>query len=388
MECIQQTVNGTSTLGSSATNGTVTVSRNGDLLGKVYVSTETAGVTSGDELVSDVTLEIGGQQIDKQTKEWMQVWNELSTPESKSKGLKLMTGNLGVSGSTGPNEVQFPLQFYFCRNPGLALPLIALQYHEVKMKFTWGTSTLAGAAAVCTVWADYIYLDTEERRRFAQVSHEYLIEQVQYQTEGSAASKYKLNFNHPVKELVWTNDADNITTQTAKVTLNGHDRFATRNKEYFQLRQPYDCHTAVPRQNLPSVASTTVGDGEFVDVLTGTNRVGSAIEAMDFANSAVTSGDVIVSQGGVGRTGLDLSTATAAVTAAEAETSETLIYSFLTTDLTVVPQKGDDVEIIVDGTGSRTNADGTSMTIRTTVTQSHSGALANKQTNALKHKVT
>ena len=379
MECIQQTVNGTSTLSGSATSGTVTVSRNGDLLGKVYVSTETAGVTSGDELVSDVILEIGGQQIDKHTKEWMQVWNELSTPESKAKGLKLMTGNLGVSGSTGPNEVQVPLQFYFCRNPGLALPLIALQYHEVKMKFTWGTSTLAGAAAVCTVWADYIYLDTEERRRFAQVSHEYLIEQVQYQTEGSAASKYKLNFNHPVKELVWTNAADNITTQTAKVTLNGHDRFATRNKEYFQLRQPYDCHTAVPRQNLPSVASTTVGDGEFVDVLTGTNRVGSAIEAMDFADSAVTSGDVIVSQGGTG--GL-LSAQTAAVTAAEAETATTLIYSFLTSDFTVVPVAGDEVEIIVDGTGTISNADGTSTTIRTRVTQVHSGALAGGLTNA------
>ena len=75
MECIQQTVNGSATLGTSS-SGTVTVSRNGDLLGKVYVSTETAGVTSGDELVSDVVLEIGGQQIDKHTKEWMQVWNE------------------------------------------------------------------------------------------------------------------------------------------------------------------------------------------------------------------------------------------------------------------------------------------------------------------------
>jgi len=257
MECIQQTVNGSATLGTSS-SGTVTVSRNGDLVGRVYVSTETAGVTSGDELVSDVTLEIGGQQIDKQTKEWMQVWNELSTPDSKADGLKVMTGNVGISGSTGPNEVQLPLQFYFCRNPGLALPLIALQYHEVKLKFNWGTSAAAGAAAVCTVWADYIYLDTEERRRFAQVSHEYLIEQVQFQTEGAAALKYKLNFNHPVKELVWTNGAANITTQNAKLTLNGHDRFASRNKEYFQLRQPYDHHTAVPRQNLPQQVNDTV----------------------------------------------------------------------------------------------------------------------------------
>ena len=257
MECIQQTVNGSATLGTSS-SGTVTISRNGDLVGKLYVTTETAGVTSGDSLVSDVTLEIGGQQIDKQTKEWMQVWNELSTPDSKAVGLKVMTGNVGISGSTGPNEVQLPLQFYFCRNPGLALPLIALQYHEVKLKFNWGTSAAAGAAAVCKVWADYIYLDTEERRRFAQVSHEYLIEQIQYQNEGVAASKYKLNFNHPVKEVIWTNVPSNVTTQVAKLTLNGHDRFASRTKEYFQLRQVYDHHTAIPRQNLPQQVNDTV----------------------------------------------------------------------------------------------------------------------------------
>ena len=120
------------------------------------------------------------------------------------------------------------------------------------MKFTWGTSTNVGrdgtaATPTCAVWADYMYLDTDERRRFAQVSHEYLIEQLQVQAEGSANSKYKLNFNHPVKELVWT-DAAGITTQKAKVTLNGHDRFAEREREYFQLRQPADHHTAVPRQ--------------------------------------------------------------------------------------------------------------------------------------------
>ena len=84
-------------------------------------------------------------------------------------------------------------------------------------------------------WCDYIYLDTEERRRFAQVSHEYLIEQIQYQNEGVAASKYKLNFNHPVKEVIWTNAPSNVTTQVAKLTLNGHDRFASRNKEYFHF---------------------------------------------------------------------------------------------------------------------------------------------------------
>jgi hypothetical protein len=261
MECIQQTVNGTSTVGSSATSGTVTVSRNGDLLGKCYVrcDQDTANGINGDELITDVTLEIGGQQIDKHTKEWLQVWAELSTPESKASGYKYLTGGfsntLVTGGETNQQSVMVPLQFYFCRNPGLALPLIALQYHEVKMKFTWGLDTAVGrdgtpATPTCEVWSDYIYLDTEERRRFAQVSHEYLIEQLQYQTEGSAASKYKLNFNHPVKELVWTNATANVTTQKAKITLNGHDRFAQQDREYFQLRQPLDHHTAVPAYNV------------------------------------------------------------------------------------------------------------------------------------------
>jgi len=263
MESIEQTVNGTSTIGASATNGTVTIARNGDLVGRVYVTcanTTSGAAVNGDELVSEVVLEIGGQEIDKHTKEWMQVWTELSTPESKAAGVKYMTGaftnGLNTNSQTSQQLVQVPLQFSFCRNPGLALPLIALQYHEVKLKFTWGTSANVGredgtsATPTCAVWADYMYLDTDERRRFAQVSHEYLIEQLQVQAEGSGNSKYKLNFNHPVKALYWTNLTANVTTQKAKITLNGHDRFAERGREYFQLRQPADHHTAVPGYNV------------------------------------------------------------------------------------------------------------------------------------------
>ena len=207
MEVIEQTINGTSTLTTSNTSGTVTVSRNGDLVGKVYVTSDTPGITDGDELVNEVELEIGGQRIDKHYKEWNQIWAELSTPDSKAVAIKAMTGalshGLNATGTAGVNMVQVPLNFWFCRNPGLALPLIALQYHEVKLKFTWGTSTAVGASAACKVMVDYIYLDTDERRRFAQQSHEYLIEQLQRQTE-SGSTSIKLNFNHPVKELIWT----------------------------------------------------------------------------------------------------------------------------------------------------------------------------------------
>jgi len=267
MEAIQQTINGSSACGTSGNSGTVTVSRNGDLVYKVYVrvvsDTATANVTDGNDIIQDVELEIGGQKIDKHLAEWNKVWNELTVTESKSTAFKSMVGGVGSWGGTtetnnsGVNFCQIPLNFWFCRNPGLALPLIALQYHEVKMKFTWGGCTTASTASI---WCDYIYLDTDERRRFAQVSHEYLIEQLQYQSEGSAKATYKLNFNHPVKELIWTyTNATEDRTTLAQLKLNGHDRFAEQSGEYFQLRQPMDYHTAVPGQNLPNAAAGSGG---------------------------------------------------------------------------------------------------------------------------------
>ena len=279
MECIQQTINGSNKVSASATStGTVTVSRNGDLVHKVYVTCDqnaTNGV-SGDKLISLVECEIGGQLIDRHYEEWLQVWAELSTPASKTDGYKYLTGGfsntLATGGGTSQQSVMVPLQFWFCRNPGLALPLIALQYHEVKLKFTWnqGTNNARNNAdstgTTCDVWVDYIYLDTDERRRFAQVSHEYLIEQVQRQTEGTSARSYKLNFNHPVKELIWTNTSSAITTQKAKLVLNGHDRFSEQDREYFQIRQCLDHHTSVPGFNIketeaPKLLTTPVDTG-------------------------------------------------------------------------------------------------------------------------------
>ena len=280
MEAIEQTMNGSTTVTSDNQTATCTISRNGDLIHKVYVTTDSVSKSAcpsweGSKLIKEVELEIGGQRIDRHYTEWNQVWEELCTDESKAIGLKAMKGDIGlrsstVSDSTGVRSVQIPLNFWFCRNVGLALPLIALQYHEVKLKFTWGlpgaTDSENSPSYACNVVVDYIYLDTDERRRFAQVSHEYLIEQIQkYEVSATSTASVSanLNFNHPVKELIWTNEsvieqmnvASDITTVQLK--LNGHDRFSEKKLEYFQLRQPYEYHSAVPRQNLPSAAQLT-----------------------------------------------------------------------------------------------------------------------------------
>ena len=293
MEAIEQTIVGSNTIGSSESQGTVTISRNGDLVSSVYVTSSTAGIMDGDALVKEVYIEIGGQMIDRHYKEWNQIWNELSTPASKVDGFRAMKvathdphkSSGDVTNFLGAGLVQVPLNFWFCRNIGLALPLIALQYHEVDLKFTWGNNTSinyknnsdtggCGSAyfsdsdnKIVRVYCDYIFLDTDERRRFAQVSHEYLIEQVQMHSLLDNKSN-ELTFNHPVKELIWTSGHDNVY-KTAKLVLNGHDRFSEQEEEYFQLRQPYQYHTSVPQNNIPNHVYRVEHHGDLLSQAAG-----------------------------------------------------------------------------------------------------------------------
>ena len=209
----------------------------------------------GRRLIKQVEVEIGGQRIDRQYGDWMQIWTQLSTDAGTVKALDAIIGNthdlvltkrangLGLDATCAASEttiscvsrqgtpaktLYIPLQFWFCRNPGLAIPLIALQYHEVRINVdfeTWQNSiyyesTVGVAAnasaqslAAASLYVDYVYLDTEERRRFAQNSHEYLIEQVQYtgaESITSSSNKIQLNFNHPVKELFWVIQRDSF----------------------------------------------------------------------------------------------------------------------------------------------------------------------------------
>ena len=277
MESIEQTFNGSADFGKRVT---CTISRNGDLMHKVYLQVtlpKAEGVTwtkwIGHALIKSAEIEIGGQRIDKHYGDWMHIWNELTQTAGHVKGYKKMVGESVTAGEE--TDLFIPLEFWFCRNPGLALPLIALQYHEVKinLEFRSVAECCSGGSApslsAVSLYVDYIYLDTDERRRFAQVSHEYLIEQVQFTGDESASvtnHKSKLNFNHPCKELIWVIQREDATSKTdgpqdwfdystasddnplisAKLQLNGHDRFSDRSGRYFNLVQPYQNHTNIP----------------------------------------------------------------------------------------------------------------------------------------------
>lgn len=196
----------------------------------------------GHALIKSVDIEIGGSRIDRQCGTWLDLWYELTTDISQDKGYREMIGDVDkLTKLEGPDSVgnvkdqytmYIPLQFWFNRNCGLALPLIALQYHEVRLLFefedvnklivyqpyidetgkVWTPDYKCLSMKEASVLVDYVFLDSFERKRFAQVGHEYLIEQVQIQGDESLSGnsnstnltcKTKLGFNHPCKELIW-----------------------------------------------------------------------------------------------------------------------------------------------------------------------------------------
>jgi hypothetical protein len=326
MELIEQTLNGSV---AASARLTATISRNGDLVHRMYVNwnpdAAMGNATDVDfcypsfTLLKEVEVEIGGQQIDKHYGHWLTAYHELTSPNTACSFPSICTGSGAVTGGaqfatsipvngTGGTEIPVrptqeqamafhckctnkaavleecsawvPLQFWFNRNPGLALPLIALQYHEVKCiiqlctdaQLFAGTNTAGGISlSELKLWAEYIYLDTDERRRFAQVSHEYLIEQLQFQNSAPSTS-IDLNFNHPVKELIFSGDrtsdggpngsiathtrlkisgsgdarevkASAATGTAVGLKLNGHDRFAAQHLDYFTRTQVWQHHT-------------------------------------------------------------------------------------------------------------------------------------------------
>jgi hypothetical protein len=347
MESIEQTFNGVANFGKRVTctiarNGDL-ITKMYLQATLPSVDAVTVGVTNtfewipyvGQFLIKNVEIEIGGQRIDKHYGDWLHIWNELTLPAGKGYNyLDMVSGYGGMTltgagtgscddcgsdasgtvlcskagflsdlaavgsdslccgANSGPSFTKclpettlfIPFEFWFNRHTGLALPLIALQYHEVKvniefneLRYLCNTDMPAAnlntlnqnGLVAASLYVDYIFLDTEERRRFAQVAHEYLIEQLQFTGEESVTStsnKITMSFNHPVKELIWVvQDPSNIDCTSennkpwcyadkqfnnpvavAKVQLNGHDRFSEREGKYFNRVQPYQHHAASP----------------------------------------------------------------------------------------------------------------------------------------------
>tara|TARA_B110000967_G_C18881293_1_gene561226 strand:+ start:31 stop:1479 length:1449 start_codon:yes stop_codon:yes gene_type:complete len=377
MESVQATFSGTADFGKQIV---CALPRKGDLVHTIILEVDVPTIASsastsengtlsyvnslGHALIDFIELEIGGQVIDKHYGEWMEIWTQLSYDESKQNAYDQIlpranidtTQNNTVTGKSS-TTVYIPLQFWFCRNIGLALPLIALQYHDVvlKIKFnpfskvhtfgsnqaftmtqsgttitqsgtnprdfhnsndtsktitykdgTTATATYASATTITSsrsvtigtaeeiyltpdnnlsattysitsfrIYIDYIFLDTFERKKFAEMKHRYLIEQIQYNdgdsiASGTTAKAINLPFNLPVKSIYWVsqlhnavlaknNDRFNFSSQInrsetltdpiskAVVKFNGIDRFEERNGAYFRLIQPFQKHTRVSK---------------------------------------------------------------------------------------------------------------------------------------------
>ena len=270
-------------------------------------------------VLKSIQFEIGGQLIDKQYGDWMEIWSEIAINESLQRGYREMVGKiLGSDDALFNNakpyackknyKFRLPLLLWFCRNPGCYLPLIALQYHEVRFILdlrapnelirAWKTNVVPTIpvniqnplawdgspwnANDVQLWSNYVYLDTDERRKFAQLNHEMLIEQLQYNTAIGVPDRVEyfnmeLEFNHPLKECMWVIPSDVIcgnsatgndyfnysgayvddpgapfldTFSKAKLVLNGNDRFDAKDAEYFRLAQPYEHHTRCPQKQI------------------------------------------------------------------------------------------------------------------------------------------
>ena len=307
IESIRQNFTGSLTNGQKAVS---TINRSGDLLSKLYLefnprlilqSGNNNGWSAsniGHTLFKKIDVEIGGQTIDTHYGHWLTTYQSLNmkNPSNKRGNYGANTGaeptrgnstlydymsynhlkiNHGAGATsfstTAPNKALVPLQFWFCRNIGLALPLIALQYHEVKISLEFcdkedlfeNIDTGNISIGDVNLWADYIFLDTEERRKFADISHEYLIEQLQMD-ESENSNYHELDFNHPVKELIWIGKpkTPSITGNGGgtpmplnidgkwNIIFNNVSRFSPRPLKYFTHAQVYQHHQGNSNQGI------------------------------------------------------------------------------------------------------------------------------------------
>ena len=290
----------------------MTINRSGDGIFYAYLSVTLPALTTsnltgsptwvgwtntvGYAMIREVSFLIGGNAIVRHTGEWLDLESELCTPvgkqfaHNKCVGKSVGVADPGRFNAATAQTLYIPLRFFWNKGPGMMLPLIALQHHEVRLEFQFRTATeclksdVAGTATNVSfsnpvVWFDYVMLDRGERFRFAQYAHEYLIEQVQFVGEepipaNASFHKARLNFNHPTKALYWvfrnaTNSTMNTLTgnnwfsyeglaaspnrhpfQTMKIQLNANDRIRERTGDFFQYVQQYQHQTNTTPRNI------------------------------------------------------------------------------------------------------------------------------------------
>ena len=241
--------------GNVSNNGmsTIRFERKGDMLNYVYLvpntGTATTAVADWTTMVSKIELLVGGQVIDEQDSTYSTLIAPVLSATSTSKSV---AGDL-YGGAT--NERFYPLRFAFCENWQTALPLIALQYHDVELRITWGAAA-ADSSKKWDVYANYAFLDTQERELFASQPMNLLITQVQ-KAISSGSKIQELNFNHPVKYLASADSAALAILNNdnkLKLQINGTDvadfKFADPNFSHVPLYY----HTT--NASKPAVAKT------------------------------------------------------------------------------------------------------------------------------------
>lgn len=292
----------------------ITIPKNGDLVHKMYLAIDIQSNTengvgsdaSGNAynmtnnafgLIDDIELLIGDECIDRHTGEWLAIYSSLFTAEAKNLAICDMVDiyqNVKFKNSSGIFDkegiVFIPLVFWFNRNPGLALPLLALQYADVRLRvklksnaliFNTGTGDPRRTNNTDTgisinriqLLTEFIFLDKEEKSLFATHPHEYLIEQVQCSDKEPIESKddltvsefqnyqhkIELSFNHPVKALFWSIQ-DDQSSDGSKVA---------RGNQLFNYWNNLDFSDTTGRRNTVIDASIALNGYEIFDPLTG-----------------------------------------------------------------------------------------------------------------------
>jgi hypothetical protein len=294
----------------------------------------------GHSIIKIIEVEIGGNVIDRQYGVWMEIWSELTVPLNKRDGYFEMIGKSMNPINLNNNKellLYVPLQFWFCKNIGLSLPLIALQDHEVRINLSlrnYNELIISSNGSTIidspnkqqlniisgNLEVDYIFLEEDERKIFVKNNLQYLITQIQVYPKSLDTTNYDnvivdFNFNHMISELIWViqngnvlssysyggNEWFNFSTQPykngdvngldpmidGKFLIEGNELTETKDSKYYKIIVPYQRHTNVPN-NFIYVYSFSLNPEEYQP--SGTcnfSRIDSAILQMRLSEELV-----------------------------------------------------------------------------------------------------